>query len=145
MRIDFNDGVALGGAIGRRFGKSFRGELEGSFRTNTLDSVSLGGLTADASGHLYTYAGMANLYYDLHQVQIFGFTPYAGAGLGFAIVDGSKDLEIDETEFAYQYIVGSSRQLRSGVTAFSEFRNFNVDLGPDLDMDTYVFGLRFNR
>ena len=146
VRINFNDGIALGGAIGRRFSKSFRGELEGSFRTNTLDDVSIGAASIDASGHLYTYAGMANLYYDLHQVQFFGYSPYAGVGLGFAVVDGSKILsDIDETEFAHQYIVGTSKQLRPGVTMFSEFRNFNVDLNPDLDMDTYLFGLRFDR
>ena len=141
----FNDGIALGGAIGRRLGKSWRGELEASFRTNTADRVTGPGLNEDFSGHLYTYAGMANLYYDLHQFPIFGVTPYGGAGLGFAILDGDGDLDPDETDFAYQFMLGTSRELRPGVSTVSEYRYFKVDANPDLDMNTYFFGLRLDR
>lgn len=150
VRIDFNDGIALGGAIGRQLGNNFRGELESSVRTNTFDSATVGAATADVSGHLYTYAGMANLYYDLNQFQMLGITPYAGAGLGVAFVDGDAEIagsstKLDDEDFAYQFIVGGSMQLRRGVAGFSEYRNFNVDLDPELNMDTFTFGLRFDR
>lgn len=150
FRIEFNDGIALGGAIGRRLGTSFRGELETSFRTNTSDFASDGTTTADVSGHLYTYAGMANLYYDIHQFKIFSLTPYVGAGLGLAVIDGDfnvggTSIDLNTEEFAYQFIVGTTKQLRTGVALFSEYRHFNVDSNPDLEMDTFTYGLRFDR
>jgi opacity protein-like surface antigen len=150
IRIEFNDGIALGGAIGRRLGTSFRGELETSVRTNTSGIATDGTTTADISGHLYTYAGMANLYYDAHQLQMLGITPYVGAGLGLAVIDGdftigTTDVDLNDEDFAYQFIIGGSKQIRAGVAAFSEYRSFTVDTKPELDMDTFVFGLRIDR
>ena len=150
LRIEFNDGLALGGSIGRQLSHGFRGELEASIRTNTGDIATDGMATIDASGHFITYAGMANLYYDIRQLSTLGVTPYVGAGLGLAIVDGELNVgavnsKLNTEDFAYQFIVGGSKQIRSGVAAFSEYRNFNVESNPDLEMDTFIFGLRFDR
>ena len=144
VRGDFNDGIALGGSIGRRLNKSFRTELEASYRTNTADNISDGAVTSEISGHLYTYAAMANLYYDVHQMKFWGITPHVGTGLGIAFTEGEGDLHIDDSNFAYQFMVGTSRQFRPGITYFSEYRYFSVDDNPDLHMNSFFYGLRFD-
>jgi OOP family OmpA-OmpF porin len=58
-----------------------------------------------------------------------GWTPYAGAGIGIAFLDGNfqtavLDLEIDDQEFAYQFMAGGSKSLSSSVDLFLEYRYF---------------------
>jgi OmpA-OmpF porin, OOP family len=84
-------------ALGWGFGNGLRAEIEGSYRSNSVDGISTlrtNGRTAplsDVSGSVRTYAAMANIAYDI-PVQPFGWPvqPYVGAGAGFAWLDTSN-------------------------------------------------------
>lgn len=129
-RGTFNDGWTIGAAHGRRFNRAVRGELEFAFRSNTASEWFVNGAPAGAwSGHFYSYSIMANLYHDFANCSVMGWTPYAGAGVGIAFLDGNfqtaaLDLEIDDQEFAYQFMAGGSRSLTSSVDLFLEYRYF---------------------
>jgi len=76
--------------LGWGFGKGLRAEVEGSYRSNELDSLETrrvsGALVAHpgAKGRVASYAVMANLFYDF-DLGGFGLPlrPYVGAGVGY--------------------------------------------------------------
>jgi opacity protein-like surface antigen len=86
-RFDVGSGIQWGGAVGRRFGDSLRGELEISYRSNTLGGASVQGIDASQpDGDLAALFMMANVYYDFAPIPLgpARVRPYAGLGLGFA-------------------------------------------------------------
>jgi opacity protein-like surface antigen len=129
-RGTFDDGWAIGIAHGRRFNRAVRGELEFAFRSNAADQWFVNGNRAgNWSGHFYSYSLMANLYHDFSSFSLLSWTPYVGTGIGIAFLDGdfqtaTLDLEIDDQEFAYQFIVGGSRSLTSNIDLLLEYRYF---------------------
>lgn len=157
----FNDGWAIGGAVGREIGDSLRGELEFAFRDNTGDQWTVNGAPGSWSGHANVYSGMANLYYDFAKL---GFVkPYVGGGIGFAAVDatletGMATIDIDDTAFAYQGIAGVATELSRNAELFTEYRYFGfeeVDVnnvtagfafeGESFDTENVFFGIRLYR
>ena len=163
LRGTFSDGWAIAMAKGRRINESLRAEVEFGFRSNTADQWSVSGVTNDFSGHLYAYTGTVNLIKDLEVCQVAGITPYAGAGLGLAILYGdfstpATEIIVDDAAFAYQFMIGGSRQINSSVELFAEYRYFatttiDVKNGPtdtvidqnDPEFQNVFFGLRFYR
>lgn len=160
----FNDGWLFGIAAGREIHKHYRAELEFAFRSNTADQWTVAAVPGDWSGHLFTYSGMANLFRDLNECEVLGITPYVGAGLGFAIMDGEFQtaaipVNVDETSFAWQAMAGGSCNLTDGIDLFTEYRYFaaefnvfdvsgapQVDLGRhDGQHQSIFFGVRFAR
>ena len=163
LRGTFSDGWYMGMAKGRRLRDSLRGEIEFGFRSNTGDEWFLNGAGSTWSGHVYAYTGMVNLIRDLESCQCVGITPYVGAGIGLAIIDGELNtpgitVELDDAAFAYQLIVGASKAVSGNVDAFTEYRYFGttdidvVDAGSgatiddhDPSLDNILFGLRIYR
>ena len=160
----FDDGWALGGAIGTHLTQNVRGEIEFSVRDNTADQWIVNGVPANAwGGHFHAYAFMSNLYYDFDH-ELAGWRPYLGGGIGLALADGeftanALRLEIDDEMFAYQGMAGLIRPVSNYCSTFIEYRYFattdyeleNVTNAPAVAFgkDQYqahnlMFGLRFN-
>jgi opacity protein-like surface antigen len=86
-QFDVGSGVTYGGAFGRRFTDSLRGELEMSYRSNALKGASLRGIdAAQPDGDLAALFLMANVYWDFAPIQAgpARFRPYVGLGAGIA-------------------------------------------------------------
>jgi opacity protein-like surface antigen len=155
-RLSFNDGWAIGGAIGKCMTQNSRRELEFTYRNNTADSISIPAILP-VTGVINCYSLMGNLVYDLQGLTVAGFKPYVGGGLGVAYVDGSFALggiTIDDTVFAYQAFAGVDRQLSARAKLFAEYRYFGtseVEIGgfpPTADeyqANNLFFGLQLNR
>lgn len=143
-RVGFSGGglVALG-SIGWGFG-ALRAEAEFSYRTNEVDSVTLGGLPGRPafSGSASTHAVMANLLYDAVPLRFTAgvpVTPYVGVGAGYAWsayrnimmrtgTAGAATYGVDG-RFAYQAIAGLSWDLSglaAGLSLTTEYRYFAV-------------------
>jgi outer membrane protein OmpA-like peptidoglycan-associated protein len=91
-------GFAAGGVIGYDF-VGPRVELEGIYRNNQHNVSFPGRAINNQVGQL---AAMANVMYDFAAGSVI--TPYVGAGVGIAFVDG--DSSLGSTQFAYQGIIG---------------------------------------
>ena len=167
--IEFNGGWQLGIKRGRIFSNGIRMENELTFRHNTNDTYSLGNfvgqmfvptMTVDATDSVYQLNSMTNVLYDF---QNYGrTTPYVGIGMGGVYADGdivtalpTNDF-IDDWAWAYQLIVGASRQINSNASAFAEFKYFGTSgvevenaggvVGEfDLQSNNLIFGIRVNR
>jgi len=86
-RLELGPGSSFGGAVGRRFGDSLRGELEISYRNNTVKGASVSGIDpSQTDSDLAALFMMANFYYDFAPIQAgpARLRPYVGVGLGFA-------------------------------------------------------------
>ena len=113
--IEFDPGFMAQGAIGIYLGHNFRVEMEAAYRIADYDQASSGGTKVSSDGDLQIITGMVNYYYDFG----FGsFTPFLGAGLGLAqikttalTIGNVSVIEKDDTEFAYQGIIGISYEL----------------------------------
>lgn len=157
----FSDGWGIGGAVGRRLGYGLRGELEGSFRSNTADQVAALGTLTDWSGHASAFTAMANLYYDINALEFAGVTPYIGGGIGVSAFDADIDtligpVDVHDAAFAYQAIVGASKRVNRNLDVFTEYRylgntKVNVDVAgapfghTRPEYENVFFGVRFNR
>lgn len=85
---------------------------------------------------LNAFSLMANAWYDFHDLEFAGITPYAGAGIGFANVQlsgklaqtSSGDLEKlyrrDQDVFAWQLGAGLSIPLADQFKAYVDYRYF---------------------
>ncbi|TWU33279.1 outer membrane protein [Novipirellula artificiosorum] len=159
----FSDGWAIGGALGRRIGNGFRAELEFAFRSNTADTfvAPRGRVAGEWSGHSFAYSGMGNVYYDVCDLQVAGITPYIGGGIGLAVVDADFEslglpIEIQDAAFAYQAIVGATKQLNRSVDLFAEYRYVGTTditaepqgfepVDASTELENVFFGIRLNR
>ena len=140
--ISFNEGWQVGVKFGRVFENNLRLENELSYRHATAGDYSVGNFvdadfiptsTFDSSGSFYNLTSMTNLLYDLTQLSRGGFTPYVGAGLGGTYVDGDiitpalgRIDNFDDYAFAYQLILGLSKQINNRATGFVEYRHFGT-------------------
>ncbi len=108
-------------------------ELEGSYRSNDVDKVSIGGFTTGGGGENNVMAAMVNaiVSYDLGP-NAWNITPYIGAGIGYAWneakVRAGGLTVVDDTEghFAYQGIVGLAIPIDAvpGLSINAEYRYF---------------------
>jgi len=107
---EFDTGVVIEGAVGYDFGM-FRVEGEIGYRKNDIDKFSALGISLSADGDIDALSFMANGYLDFENQT--AFTPYIGAGIGYAEVS-ANDLSVagidigseDDSVFAYQFGVG---------------------------------------
>ncbi len=162
----FDDGWAIGTAIGRRFNQAIRAEFEFAFRSNAADQWTVSGVPAVRwNGDFHAYSLMANLYHDFANVNWLGWSPYVGAGIGIAFLDGdfqtsTLNLEISEELLAYQFMAGASKTLTSAIDLFVEYRYFatsdfelinntaspSVAFGTDpYEADLAIVGFRISR
>lgn len=116
-RFDVGSGIHWGGAIGRRFGDSLRGELEISYRSNALQGATVRGIdAAQPDGDLAALFLMANLYHDFAPIPVgpARVRPYLGLGVGLAQeVDTDLTVQGAEAQFsgsrvAWQLALGAN-------------------------------------
>ncbi len=111
--LDFDSNYGVGASIGYtpgpngNFFDNMRFEFEYFYRSNDLDTLSIGKTSTDVSGELTSDSYMANVYYDINTHT--RVTPYVGAGAGLAKIDlENKALNLDDSDnrFAYQLMAG---------------------------------------
>jgi outer membrane protein OmpA-like peptidoglycan-associated protein len=148
-------GFELGGvgllSLGWGFSNGIRLELEGSYRSNQVDSTNgAAGLASPGThgGRQDSYGAMGNALVDL--VRIGPFLPYVGIGAGYLVTsfndlngrpgNGSLRLRGDDTggAFALQGIVGIGFAIDQvpGLTLTAEYR-YLESLGPSIPV-SYV-------
>ncbi len=159
--FEFRDGWVIGAAIGDYVSCNLRRELEFTYRHNSGDTAYIGRQPiGDIDGSIQAYSVMGNLVYELNNLNLAGFRPYTGGGIGIAFVDGNFNVlgdnySIDDAAFAYQVFGGVDRQISHNARAFVEYRYFGTSdieiVGPVATTeDKYVaqsllFGIHFQR
>jgi len=131
MDWDTESGWSFGGGIGKYsglFGGS-RFELEGTYLTNEVNSLSYAGFTLPANFDLSTKAAMVNY---LKEVPIGGATGYFGGGVGWGwtTMDGDIDtIEYDSSSdgFAWQLIAGIDIPVTERLALFTQYRYLVLD------------------
>ncbi len=148
-------GVGVG-AIGWGFGNGLRTEVEGNYRENEIDKLTVEGLppVRTSSGYVRSYGAMANVLYDLNLDSIPGLNllgvplaPYVGVGAGYVwheiknarFTRGATSFRIDDQDdgrFAYQAIAGLAFKLFDvpGLAFTAEYR-FLGTLNPKIGID----------
>ncbi|MDO9710027.1 OmpA family protein [Paracraurococcus lichenis] len=140
VRLSTRDpGAAAVLSLGWGFGNGWRAEIEGNYRNNEIDRLSLNGTRIGGSGQYDKYGVMANLLFDF-DLSSFGlsprtYQPYLGIGGGYVWNDirnarlrvGGSGYRIEDTDpqFAYQAILGSAFGLGNmvpGLSLTAEYR-----------------------
>jgi len=133
---EFNYGYLGVISLGWGFGNGVRAEIEGSYRTNEIDTLTGFDLTSPrASGTAVSYGVMANALYDFDLGPTIPLMPYIGLGAGYIIqefdgvraVSGSDNVNVSDSQgrFAYQAILGAAFQLDAvapGLALTTEYR-----------------------
>jgi OOP family OmpA-OmpF porin len=95
-------------SVGYGFGNGLRLELEGSYRQNDVDGISVsGGNIPRTTGTVRSYGVMANVLYDFVLGPVM---PYVGVGAGYVWND------YDSVGFNYRNAAGTSGQFTAGGT-----------------------------
>ena len=137
-------------ALGHAWASGWR--LEGELAHRFNDTGAIGHFENSASD-LQTWSGMLNLAYDFHNNS--SWTPYVGAGLGWASVSGSFqgydtgtftdgvstfwNIQDTDQTLAWQLFAGLGWALTDQLTLDTEYRYFvlsDTDFEPGLDMDS---------
>ena len=143
---EFNYGYLGVISLGWGFGNGVRAEIEGSYRTNDVDSLTGFGLTSTrSSGTAVSYGVMGNAIYDFDLGPTIPLMPYIGLGAGYIIqeydgvraVSGANNVNVSDSQgrFAYQAIIGAAFQLDAiapGLALTTEYR-FMGTLGHEGD------------
>jgi outer membrane protein OmpA-like peptidoglycan-associated protein len=143
---DFDYGYLGVVSLGWGFGNGVRAEIEGSYRSNDIDTLTGYGLSSPrASGTAVSYGVMGNALYDFDMGPTIPLMPYIGLGAGYIIqeydgvraVSGGQNVSVSDSQgrFAYQAILGAAFQLDTiapGLALTTEYR-FMGTLGHDGD------------
>ena len=143
---EFNYGYLGVISLGWGFGNGVRAEIEGSYRSNEVDSLTGFGLTSPrASGTAVSYGVMGNAIYDFDLGPTIPLMPYIGLGAGYIVqefdgvraVSGGNNVNVSDSQgrFAYQAIIGAAFQLDAiapGLALTTEYR-FMGTLGHEGD------------
>ncbi|MCZ8148443.1 MAG: outer membrane beta-barrel protein, partial [Roseomonas sp.] len=134
-------------SLGWGFGNGLRAEIEGSYRSNDVDSLTGYGLTSPrTSGDVQSYGIMGNVFYDLDQGAGWPVIPYAGLGVGLVLQDYNRVRAMtasgdrvhvvgSQASVAYQAILGAALPLdvlATGLALTAEYR-FMGTLGHEGD------------
>lgn len=132
-RNSFGAGDVLRLAVGSRLGYGFRGEIEGSLRSNDVDRTVAGGVTYDLDGRVRSQALMANAFYDFRMGAFGGITPFVGAGVGYAHLDVSSRFAIggaqalgSDDRLAWQAMAGVAVPLGDLVSVTARYTYFDT-------------------
>lgn len=135
--VGFNLGYGGVLSLGWGFGNGLRAEIEGSFRNNSVDSVSGAAgwaSSGEPGGRQESYGVMGNVLLDL--AVIGPVIPYVGVGAGYIVTDwsgvrgigqnGALRFTVDDSDgrFAYQGIAGLAFPLDflPGLAVTAEYR-----------------------
>lgn len=137
---DLDDGYAITGAVGRRFGP-VRGEVEAGWRENNIGQANGFGLTVPGEGSVSALSAMANVYFD-PAFNLGPFQPYVGGGIGVARfrandvvaigVPGAGPVSASKTGFAWQLMAGVGYKVSDTATLTAGYRYFAT---PDVEAD----------
>lgn len=135
--LEHNDGWAIGGAVGRTFGRRLRGEFEFAYRNAALDTAAIAvqgqpPLAIGLDGQTNIYSFMPNLLFDLNPGGRLNLYGGVGAGVAFIDLDANEtttpvDVRLQTSSFAYQGIAGISTCLTQRTDLFFEYRYFGTD------------------
>jgi opacity protein-like surface antigen len=129
----FDTGFGFVAAVGNSMQNGGRIEAELGYRKNDFDEVKFDGLgKGDIDGDISSLSGMGNAYYDFSTEG--SFSPFIGAGLGFANIEADLDdaSSEDDTVFAYQFILGGSFASSETLSVDLQYRYFATD-DPEFD------------
>ncbi len=139
-----------------------RAEIEYSFRSQFKNegNYHVGGSTVTNKMESNMHTLLASAYYDFYNESIF--TPYIGAGLGMAFIDGHTELNVggthyseqmDDTVFAWHAGAGVGIALNERITADLGYRYLGTstvnaeiaggDISTDLSSHEFSVGIRF--
>lgn len=127
VKFHFEPGLFISPAIGYRFCNGLRLEGEFGYRYNHLCRLNYCGTNYHVCGHLETFSGLANIYYDFPVC--WYIKPYVGAGLGYAHVNHRLHIgnlcnkECDDG-FAWQVMAGLTYSICSNMDLSAEYRFF---------------------
>jgi len=138
-KATFDGGWAVIGRIGWGFGQvvpgiGLRVELEGNYRNNDVDRLTVGGTRqTGVGGRQETYGAMVNALVDFDLGLGFLY-PYLGAGAGWAwtnwdgVRGGGIRIDDDDNNFAFQGIAGLSVPIDAvpGLAINAEYRFFGT-------------------
>ncbi|MEZ5924678.1 MAG: outer membrane beta-barrel protein [Hyphomicrobiaceae bacterium] len=145
--------AVLGGGLGWAFRNGFRLDLTGEHRTKarlaardnlTVDLVDPDGAlqaNTDYAGHLGSYVGLLNGYWDI--MHAGRFTPYVGAGIGvarselsgFTTASSSIFTDADTGEQARVAVTGESASHSTTKFAWALMAGTSIDLTRDAKLD----------
>jgi opacity protein-like surface antigen len=134
-RLDFDTGYTLAGFVGYRWHEGLRVEGEVSYRRDKLRSVEFEGIKFLTNDHMNTWAGMANMLFDIDigywNSCCFNVMPYVGVGVGYAhqslnvhsnCTSGDEFRITSKSGFAWQVITGITYRLNPCVDLSVEYR-----------------------
>lgn len=118
-------GYAIHAALGYDF-NPIRAEVELGYAKNDFDKVDTNEKATD--GDVTATTLFANAYYDFHNSS--SFTPYLGAGLGYAKIsyndlngqDWDNPFDEDDSVFAYQFMAGIAFVITDNISADLSYR-----------------------
>jgi opacity protein-like surface antigen len=153
IQQSIGDTVYVGAGIGWQVSSRFRFDFTGEYRTTAqvkgMDNLT-GELLAPAGelqantlyqGNVSAFVGLANAYIDLFSSR--GFTPYVGAGIGFANVKMSNFTTSSTATFIDAATGAAFSETTAGVSASNTQTNFawaimagtSYDLSPNAKLD----------
>jgi len=147
--FSYDTGFVFVAALGTSLQNDTRVEAEFGYRKNDLDEIKVDGFgSADIDGDFTTTSLMGNAYYDFSTEG--SFSPYIGAGLGYANVEGDLDDFGDEDDnvFAYQLILGGSFASSETLSVDLQYRYFATEdpefdgLDSEYSSHNFMIGLR---
>jgi len=121
---EFDTGYVITGAAGKYF-NNFRLEGEIFYGRSNLGHFVNNGVPGEASGHVRGMAYMANAYFDIQTNT--KFTPYIGAGIGYADLEIHQVGVIDAQGFAFQFKAGTAYQFTPSVDFIVGYRYFDTE------------------
>lgn len=134
--LEFTTGLDTGAIGSLAFGRSFeslRAEGEFTYIQNDVSSLSLLGVTVDASGDVSAAAFMANLYYDFRTDENGRWKPFLGGGIGYTNLSinslsagGIPVADDDAGAFAYQFKAGIGYGFTESVDGTLGYRFFGT-------------------
>jgi opacity protein-like surface antigen len=145
----FDTGAGIVWALGSSIQNGGRVEAELGYRSNGFDELKVDGVgKVGIDGDITSNSLMGNAYYDISTEG--SFSPYIGAGLGFAIIEADFDYfdSEDDTVFAYQLILGGSFASSEQLSVDLQYRYFATDdpefdgLDAEYSTHNFMIGLR---
>lgn len=122
---------------GYKFASNIRAEAEIAYRLGRFKTVYHMGekdvILAKEHNSIYSWSYMVNALYDINQLNVYGVTPYVGAGVGYCETTEKNKIQYDERtqedklkdkRFAYQMIGGLSYPITETVSAGVEYHYF---------------------
>ncbi|MDD3287552.1 MAG: OmpA family protein [Alphaproteobacteria bacterium] len=141
--VKYDTGWGVAPNAGYAWDNGLRAEGEIAYRQSQVNKVTGTGSSAtDNGGHISNTSFMANGIYDLDTGTMF--TPYAGVGIGFSVVDASKIHTVNtdtvkgtEVAFAFQGIAGIATNFDDNWAMTADYRYFRT---PDVKFKSELNG-----